>query len=86
MSSIQSDTSGRKVVNDSGLLPTTVDPEDLLSCEEAAKLIHQVPKTLATWRCRDRGPEYIKIGRSVYYRRSAISAWLAQQIVRPSAA
>jgi predicted DNA-binding transcriptional regulator AlpA len=64
----------------------SVDPEELLDCEETAKLIRHNTQTLASWRCKGRGPEYIKIGRSVYYRRSAISSWLAQQIVRPSAA
>lgn len=65
---------------------TSVDPEELLDSRETAKLLRHEEQTLAAWRCKGRGPEYVKIGRSVYYRRPAISAWLAQQIVRPSAA
>lgn len=65
---------------------TSVDPEELLDCGETAKLLRQELQTLAAWRCKGRGPEYVKIGRGVFYRRPAISAWLAQQIVRPSAA
>ena len=66
--------------------PTTVDPEELLDCVETAKLLRLNTQTLASWRCKGRGPVYLKSGRAVFYRRSDISAWLAQQIVRPSAA
>ena len=71
---------------DGSPLPMAVDPAELLDCQETAKLLRQVPETLASWRCKGRGPEYVKVGRAVFYRRAAISAWLAQQIVRPSAA
>jgi predicted DNA-binding transcriptional regulator AlpA len=33
---------------------------------------------LERMRCQGRGPAYIKIGRAVRYRRSAIDAWLAE--------
>ncbi|WP_319798764.1 helix-turn-helix domain-containing protein [Nitrobacter sp.] len=64
----------------------SVDPSELLDCGEAAKLLRQEMQTLAAWRCKGRGPEYVKIGRSVFYRRGAISSWLAQQVVKPGAA
>lgn len=34
------------------------------------------PKTLQGWRLRGGGPEYVKCGRSVRYRRDAIEQWL----------
>jgi predicted DNA-binding transcriptional regulator AlpA len=68
------------------LEPTSVDPEELLDVAETAKLLRQKEATLAAWRCHGRGPQYLKIGRSIYYRRSAISTWLAGQIVTPGAA
>lgn len=61
-----------------------VDLEELLNADEAAKLLRQKPQTLAAWRCEKRGPAYVKVGRSVFYQRSAISAWLTSQIVRPT--
>lgn len=64
--------------------PTSIDPAELLAAAEAAKLLRQKPQTLAAWRCHGRGPEFIKIGRAVFYRREAISAWLAGQVVTPN--
>ncbi|WP_316205298.1 helix-turn-helix domain-containing protein [Bradyrhizobium sp. SZCCHNS3004] len=68
------------------IAPTSVDPEELLDVAETAQLLRHKEATLATWRCEGRGPEYVKIGRSIFYRRAAISSWLARQIVRPDAA
>ncbi len=86
MNSIQGNVTSRKTVGAAEPLPTTVDPEELLDAVEVARLLRQKPQTLAGWRCDGRGPEYVKIGRAVYYRRAAISQWLAGQIVRPNAA
>lgn len=74
---------GRKTGPADQQIPATVDPSELLDAGEAAKLLRQRPQTLAAWRCEKRGPEYLKVGKSVFYRRSAISAWLAGQIVTP---
>jgi Helix-turn-helix domain len=47
------------------------NPDDLLTTEQAAKVLGTTPGTLNTWRCVKRYPlAYIKIGRSVKYRRS----------------
>ena len=64
----------------------SVDPAELLDANEAAQLLRQRKQTLAGWRCDGHGPEYIKVGRAVFYRRSAISSWLAGRIVKPGAA
>jgi predicted DNA-binding transcriptional regulator AlpA len=87
MNTIDGNATGRKPNAGQSTPPVlSVDPEELLDATEAAKLLRQKSQTLATWRCENRGPEYVKIGRSVFYRRSAISVWLAHQIVRPTAA
>ncbi|TAH67629.1 MAG: DNA-binding protein [Rhodopseudomonas palustris] len=65
--------------------PSTVNPDELIEATEAATLLRQKPQTLAAWRCDGKGPEYVKIGRRVLYRRDAISSWLASQIVQPGA-
>jgi predicted DNA-binding transcriptional regulator AlpA len=55
----------------------SIDPlrdEDHL-CERA-----QIsPKTAQKWRQTGRGPSFVKVGRLVRYRESAIQAWLDQQ-------
>lgn len=64
----------------------SVDPSELISAAQAAELLHQKPQTLAAWRSGKRGPEYLKVGRAVLYRRSSICAFLAAKIVVPRAA
>jgi predicted DNA-binding transcriptional regulator AlpA len=87
MDKIDGNVTGRKPNVGQTTTPIlSVDPAELLDASETAKLLRQKVQTLATWRCENRGPEYLKCGRAVFYRRSAISAWLAEQIVRPTAA
>ena len=46
------------------------NPDDLLTTEQAAQVLGTTAGTLNTWRCVKRYPlAYIKIGRSVKYRR-----------------
>ena len=65
---------------------TEVDPDDMVSAEDAAKIIKQQVTTLSTWRSMGKGPRYIKAGRAVFYLRSDLRAWLATQMVDPAAA
>jgi hypothetical protein len=51
--------------------------------EEAAAIIGVKPTTLATWRHYGKGPTYLKIGRSCFYRESDIEMWLDAQAVVP---
>jgi predicted DNA-binding transcriptional regulator AlpA len=64
----------------------SVEPEELVSCEKAAKALGVKAQTLANWRSEKQGPRYVKVGRLVYYRRSDICAWLASQVRDPQAA
>ena len=52
---------------------------DFLRDRELAQEFDCPPETLATWRHRGIGPPYTKIGRSVWYRRADVEAWLAAQ-------
>ena len=58
-------------------------PNRLLNQEAAAALIGVKPPTLAGWRHYNRGPRYLKIGRSCFYRTSDIEEWLDAQAVIP---
>jgi hypothetical protein len=64
----------------------SVEPEELIREDKAAKLFGVRPGTLADWRREKRGPMFLKLGRHAYYRRADISAWLAAQLRDPRAA
>jgi predicted DNA-binding transcriptional regulator AlpA len=60
-------------------------PKDrLLSQEESAVVIGVKPPTLAAWRHYGKGPRYIKVGRSAFYKMEDIENWLDQQAVVPA--
>jgi excisionase family DNA binding protein len=51
--------------------------DDLLTTDAAAKILGTTPGTLNTWRCVKRYPlAFIKVGRSVRYRRSDLLAFI----------
>ena len=56
---------------------------NILTQEKAAELIGVKPTTLQAWRHFGRGPTYLKIGRSCFYRRADIETWLDAQAVVP---
>jgi predicted DNA-binding transcriptional regulator AlpA len=64
----------------------TVDPDELISAAETAKLLRVKEATLTAWRNQKRGPAYLKIGRFVHYRRADIAGWLGAQLREPAAA
>ncbi|WON72496.1 helix-turn-helix domain-containing protein [Nitrosospira sp. Is2] len=56
--------------------------DPLLSTPEAAAYLGVTEGTISVWRCTRRYPiPYIKIGRLVKYRKSALDAFLAQRTV-----
>lgn len=62
-----------------------IDPEELVSSVETARLLNLKEQTLGAWRCQGRGPKFCKVGRAVFYRRSDICAWLGEQMRAPVA-
>jgi hypothetical protein len=52
---------------------------ELLTPAEAAAILRKHPGTLANWRFIGAGPHFVKIGRSVRYRRRDLDAWLDRQ-------
>ena len=56
----------------------------LLTREQAAAYLGLKPQTLASWVVRHiQGPPFIKVGRSVRYRRTDLDRWLDSQVVSP---
>jgi excisionase family DNA binding protein len=57
----------------------TTNPNELLDEHAVAELLGISIKTLQKWRCNSNGPSYVKVGRLVRYRRSAIEKWIERQ-------
>lgn len=61
--------------------------DELLTPTDLSRWLHKRVATLAVERCLRRDhPPYIKIGRRILYRRSAVEKWLADHVVNPAAA
>jgi predicted DNA-binding transcriptional regulator AlpA len=58
-------------------VPAAVEPEELITSAQAAARLGLKEQTLTAWRCDNRGPAFIKIGRAVWYRQADIAAFIA---------
>jgi predicted DNA-binding transcriptional regulator AlpA len=57
-------------------------PNDILSPSDAARCVGLAVSTLGKLRCWGGGPEFLKLGRKVAYRRAALDEWLAARVAR----
>nr|EDZ38383.1 MAG: Hypothetical protein CGL2_10305005 [Leptospirillum sp. Group II '5-way CG'] len=55
----------------------------LLSNSEAAEFLGMSPDTLPRWRWAGIGPVYLRVGRSIKYRRADLEAFLNESRVNP---
>lgn len=60
------------------------DEDTLYTNSEAAKICRVSESTLVCWRCAGKGPRFLKMGRAVYYRESAIREWMKAQEIDPA--
>lgn len=49
---------------------------DYYTPAEAADTLHVHPHTLKRWRMRNYGPQPVRVGMRLYYRKSDIEGWL----------
>jgi len=68
--------------------PPTDDPEDdrLLRPRDAAAMLGLAEPTLRAWRCQGRGPQYVRIGRNIFYRRRDLIAFVCARLHDPTKA
>jgi predicted DNA-binding transcriptional regulator AlpA len=59
------------------------ESEVLLTEDQAARLLSVSPRTLPAWRSEDRGPPYVRVGRSVRYVYAVLLQWIADHLCRP---
>lgn len=52
----------------------------LFTVDEVAEVLDVTPHTLAQWRAEKRGPSFVKLGRSVFYRRTDIEEWVNNSV------
>ena len=57
------------------------DRFELLSETDFCALIGVDPRTTTVWRSQKRGPDAVKLGRAVFYRRKDIEDWIAVNVV-----
>jgi excisionase family DNA binding protein len=55
------------------------DEEQFLSRKEVADLTRLSYHTLASWASSGEGPEFIKVGKRVLYRKSEVIRWLHEK-------
>jgi len=60
-------------------MTTQHSTDDILDITEASAYVHVCVDTLRYYRCKGVGPHSFKIGRRVFYRKSALDAWIDQQ-------
>jgi len=53
--------------------------EQMIRSPKVARLIGITPGTLRAWRVIGKGPRYIKMGSSVFYKESEINAWIEER-------
>ena len=68
------------------MTPHELNPNDPLmpSADVAKYLGVQIP-ALEKWRQLGTGPDYVKVGRLVRYKKSALDAWLTERTIIPNA-
>lgn len=59
---------------------TTTGPSINLDERQAAEYLSLSPRTLQTWRQRGNGPRFLKLGRSVRYRRADLDAFIESRV------
>ena len=57
--------------------------EEFLACSETSKLIAKTERTLEWWRETKQGPPYVRLGKTILYRKSELLRWLVDQEVMP---
>jgi len=56
--------------------------KEMLSPPEVHALYGLNADTMETWRCRGRGPDFIKVGKLVFYRHEALQAFINSRRVK----
>jgi hypothetical protein len=63
----------------------SIDPDTLLTTEQAAELLSFDKRTLDAWRSRGSGPDFVRVSaRAIRYRRCDLIFWIEQLLTEPT--
>ena len=54
---------------------------EIFSEDELAHVLVVKSQTLATWRAESKGPDYVKLGKSIFYRKQDVVTWINASVV-----
>jgi predicted DNA-binding transcriptional regulator AlpA len=54
----------------------------LITPKELAEAIGVAEQTLAGWRCTNKGPDFVKLGKAVFYRLADVQNWVSQNVTQ----
>ena len=57
----------------------------IMSVDEVAAVLDVTAHTLYIWRADGRGPKFVKLGRTVFYRRQDVQDWIDSNVVTKDA-
>lgn len=57
---------------------------NLISAKDLAAQLGVSPVTLQLWRRHSKGPAYVRVGKSIFYRPQDVEEWIASQVVKPN--
>jgi predicted DNA-binding transcriptional regulator AlpA len=55
---------------------------ELLTPKETSQLVKISIHTLAKWRSKGQGPDYVKTGKSVKYSRDTVNTWISEKTIK----
>lgn len=56
----------------------------IMTTEEVARTLEVTEHTLAMWRAEKKGPNFVKLGRAIFYRRSDVQDWINGNVIAVS--
>ena len=63
----------------------TPTADQLLTTAQAAEALQLRSHTLDVWRCEDLGPPFVRLNRTIRYRRGDLVKWVDDQRIEPGA-
>ena len=54
---------------------------DIFAETDLAEILDVKPQTLASWRAENKGPDYVKLGKSIFYRKQDVLDWINANVV-----
>lgn len=54
---------------------------DIFAEADLAEILDVKTQTLASWRAENKGPDYVKLGKSIFYRKQDVLDWINANVV-----